>query len=59
MMRLALARCFADPKATAVLIDLLASNIRAQRFYQRLGSTLLEHRHFGDDCSVFRLDRAT
>ncbi|WOD39795.1 GNAT family N-acetyltransferase [Nodosilinea sp. E11] len=60
MMRLALARCFADPNVTAVLIDPLTSNTRAHRFYQRLGFKFLEHRPFGDDdCSVYRLDRAT
>jgi aminoglycoside 6'-N-acetyltransferase len=60
MMRLALARCFADPQVTAVLIDPLTSNTRAHRFYQRLGFTFLKHRRFGDDdCSVYRLDRAT
>ena len=37
MMRLALARCFADPAVTAVLVDPLASNTRAHRFYERLG----------------------
>ena len=58
MMRLALARCFADPAVTEVLIDPLTSNTRAQRFYQRLGFKFLEHRRFGDDdCSVYRLDR--
>lgn len=60
MMRLALARCFAAPLVTAVLIDPLDINTRAHRFYQRLGFTFLEHRRFGDDdCSVYRLDRAT
>jgi aminoglycoside 6'-N-acetyltransferase len=58
MMRLALARCFADPQVTAVLIDPLTSNTRAHRFYQRLGFKFLEHRCFGDDdCTVYRLDR--
>ena len=37
MMRLALARCFAAPAVTAVLIDPLVSNVRAHRFYERLG----------------------
>ena len=60
MMRLALARCFADPLVTAVLIDPLDINTLAHRFYQRLGFTFLEHRRFGDDdCSVYRLNRAT
>ena len=60
MMKLALARCFADPSVTAVLIDPLTSNTRAHRFYERLGFTFVEHRRFGkDDCSVYRLDRAS
>lgn len=60
MMRLALARCFTDPQVNAVLIDPLASNVRAQRFYQRFGFKFLEHRRFGDDdCSVYQLDRVT
>ena len=59
MMRLALARCFADPQVTAVLIDPLTRNTRAHRFYKRLGFRFLEHRRFGDDdCSVYRLNRA-
>ena len=60
MMREALARCFADPNVTAVLIDPLASNTRAHRFYERLGFTFVERRQFGeDDCFVYRLDRET
>lgn len=59
MMRLALARCFAEPSVTAVLIDPLASNTRALRFYERLGFRFVERRRFGaDDCCVYRLDRA-
>lgn len=58
MMRLALGRCFADPRVTAVLIDPLASNVRAHRFYERLGFRFVERRHFGgDDCFVYRLER--
>ena len=60
MMELALARCFAAPEVTAVIIDPLASNTRARRFYERLGFTFVEDRRFGDDdCAVYRLDRAT
>ncbi|MBE9137111.1 acetyltransferase [Nodosilinea sp. LEGE 07088] len=60
MMQLALARCFADPAVAAVLIDPLASNTRAHRFYERLGFKFLEHRRFGDDdCRVYRLSRAS
>ncbi|QDV36081.1 GNAT family N-acetyltransferase [Tautonia plasticadhaerens] len=59
MMRLALGRCFADPSVTAVLVDPLASNARAHRFYERLGFRAVERRRFGDDdCVVYRLDRA-
>ncbi len=59
IMRLALARCFADPTVTAVLIDPLASNTRAHRFYERLGFEFLEYRRFGtDECRVYRLARS-
>jgi aminoglycoside 6'-N-acetyltransferase len=58
MMHLALARCFADPKVEAVLVDPLASNVRAHRFYERLGFRFVERRQFGaDDCFVYRLER--
>jgi len=59
MMQLVLARCFADPLVTAVLIDPLANNTRAHRFYERLGFQFVESRRFGDDeCFVYRLNRA-
>jgi len=59
MMELALARCFADPSVSAVLVDPLASNVRAHRFYRRLGFRAVEPRRFGaDDCLVHRLERA-
>jgi aminoglycoside 6'-N-acetyltransferase len=58
MMKLALARCFSDPSVTAVLIDPLADNLRAHRFYERLGFHFVERRRFGDDdCLVYRLNR--
>ena len=58
MMQLALKRCFAPPEVSAVLIDPLASNTRAHRFYERHGFRLLEKRRFGpDDCHVYRLSR--
>jgi aminoglycoside 6'-N-acetyltransferase len=58
MMELTLTRCFADPAVTAVLVDPLATNIRAHRFYERLGFQFVERRSFGDDdCFVCRLDR--
>lgn len=59
MMQLALARCFAEPAVTAVLVDPLVSNQRAHRFYERLGFRRRDRRQFGlDDCYVYRLDRS-
>ena len=59
MMRLAIERCFAAPEVTAIIIDPLASNTRAHRFYERLGFEFVEERSFGaDDCLVYRLTRA-
>jgi aminoglycoside 6'-N-acetyltransferase len=59
MMKLALAKCFADPVVTAVLIDPVASNTRSHRFYERLGFKRIERRYFGDDdCFVYQLERA-
>ena len=46
-------------QVTAVLVDPLAANERAHRFYERLGFRRIERRLFGaDDCFVFRLARA-
>ena len=59
MMRIALALCFADPHVTAVVIDPLASNLRAHKFYRRLGFASQGLRRFGADlCLVHRLERA-
>lgn len=59
MMRAALTRCFADDGVDAVLVDPLASNTRAQRFYRRFGFEFVAPRRFGDDdCHVYRLTRA-
>jgi aminoglycoside 6'-N-acetyltransferase len=58
MMRQALARCFDDHLATEVLIDPLASDERAVRFYECLGFEFVEARNFGDDhCLVHRFAR--
>ncbi|MFN8126413.1 MAG: GNAT family N-acetyltransferase [Candidatus Nanopelagicales bacterium] len=58
MMRLALQRCFSSPEVTAVLIDPLATNTRAIRFYRRCGFREVGPRRFGeDDCLVMRIDR--
>jgi len=57
-MRLALRMCFAEPEVEAVLIDPLVRNVRAIRFYERLGFRSVEHRRFGhDDCLVMRIER--
>lgn len=58
MMAMAIERCFAEPAVEAILIDPLATNIRAHRFYQRLGFRPIERRRFAnDDCMVHRLER--
>ena len=58
MMKLALEKCFAPPEITAVIIDPLATNTDAHRFYERLGFKFVEERSFGeDDCFVYILER--
>jgi aminoglycoside 6'-N-acetyltransferase len=58
MMRHAHERCFADPAVTAIVIDPLASNLRAIAFYRRLGYQPLGRQWFGeDDCHVHQLAR--
>ena len=58
MMRLAIERSFEDEKVTGIVIDPLASNERALRFYQRLGFKPVGRRRFGsDDCLVHELTR--
>jgi aminoglycoside 6'-N-acetyltransferase len=58
MMRLAIEKCFSDLAVTAILIDPLASNKNAQRFYERLGFRFIEERQFGEDlCFVYRLEK--
>lgn len=59
MMRLAVARCFADPAVQAIVIDPLLDNARAQRFYARLGFATVGPRRFSeDDCLAMRLERS-
>jgi len=60
MMRQALDRCFEPPHVIATLIDPLASNVRAHRFYRRFGFVPIGEQVFGaDECLVHRLDRRT
>lgn len=59
MMQQAIARCFASPEVMAILIDPLASNTDARRFYERMGFEFVELRSFGpDDCAVYQLERS-
>ncbi|MGE3304004.1 MAG: GNAT family N-acetyltransferase, partial [Hyphomonadaceae bacterium] len=59
MMRRAIEDCFAAAEVAAIVIDPLASNVDAHRFYERLGFEFVERRFFGeDDCFVFQLNRA-
>lgn len=59
MMQMAIDRCFTDLTVTAILVDPLASNTRAHRFYERLGFQCIDRRWFGsDDCLVYQLSRA-
>lgn len=58
LMQLVIRRCFADAGVEAILLDPLAENLRACRFYERLGFRAVERQKFGeDDCIVYRLDR--
>ncbi len=58
MMRRAFQLCFSEASVVAIVIDPLASNERACRFYQRLGFVPEGRRMFDeDDCLVHRLTR--
>lgn len=61
LMRLALDRCFERHGARSVMIDPRVTNVRAIRFYERLGFESVGERCFGDDddpCLVMRITRA-
>lgn len=56
MMRQAVRRCFVDHGASVVLIDPLAANEGAVRFYGRLGFQVVGPRRFGnDECVVMAI----
>lgn len=60
MMRLGIERSFEKPEVTAIIIDPLASNTRAHKFYQRVGFKPTHRQTFNDgedDCLVHRLTR--
>ena len=58
MMKHGIERCFSNPDVHAILVDPLAANIQAHRFYEKNGFRFLEERTFGSDhCHVYRLNR--
>ena len=58
MMATALEFCYSDPDVTGVLIDPLASNARARKFYEQMGFEFVEYRTFGTDyCAVYQHTR--
>lgn len=58
MMQLAFSRCFANSDVQGIVIDPLADNTKALRFYERLGFRKVESRLFGEDeCWICRFDR--
>lgn len=60
IMQQSLTRCFLCPEVKTVLIDPIASNLRAIKFYERIGFKYLEDRRLGDsDCKVYCINRNT
>ncbi len=58
MMQLAIKKCFAAPNVNGILIDPLKKNIKAHRFYKRLGFEFIEERDFNEiSCFVFKLKK--
>lgn len=58
MMKPAIDFCFSDPIVTGILIDPLKSNVKAHRFYERLGFQFIEVRDFdGIPCKVYELKK--
>ncbi|MEP1096496.1 MAG: GNAT family N-acetyltransferase [Cyclobacteriaceae bacterium] len=58
MMKMAFKRIFSNSDVRGILIDPLASNVNAHRFYERLGFQFLEERFFdADRCFVYELKR--
>jgi aminoglycoside 6'-N-acetyltransferase len=60
IMELAIERCFQDAEVDGILIDPLKSNVKAHRFYKRLGFEFIEERIFDEtSCFIFELKRNT
>ncbi len=58
MMELAIDKCFSDEAVNGIFIDPLKSNVKAQRFYKRLGFEFIEERELGGaPCMIYELKR--
>ena len=58
MMKLAIKRCFLNPKVKGILVDPLKTNSKAHKFYERLGFAFIEEKLFDDTaCYVYELKR--
>lgn len=58
MMQWAISRCFANSGVRAIWVDPLSSNVKAHRFYERLGFRFAGCRELeGEECFVYQLDR--
>lgn len=58
MMSQALERCFSNKEVKGVLIDPLVTNVRACKFYERIGFEFVEQRTFGEDlCQIYFFSR--
>lgn len=58
IMELVIKRCFNESNVTGILIDPLKTNLKAHRFYKRLGFEFIEERDFeGITCFVFELKK--
>ena len=59
MMQYAIERCFADPEIVRILLDPLKTNIRARRFYERIGFEFYsEMKLDGEVCSIYQYLRS-
>jgi len=60
IMQLAINKCFATKEVKAILVDPLETNIKAIRFYEKLGFKFIEKKNFGkSNCLVYKLKRKT
>jgi aminoglycoside 6'-N-acetyltransferase len=58
IMELVLDKCFEKEEVKGVYIDPLSINLRAIKFYQKLGFEFIENRNFGEDnCDVYFISK--